>query len=128
MAILAAFVTLTAIGGGMALLTGAEGDRFPIAWLDGTPFNDYTVPALILAIVVGGSALIATVTVFRGHRSGAWSSITAGILLLGFVTVEALILKQVPPGPTVIEAVYFVVGATIFGLAAYCWRVEHRPT
>jgi hypothetical protein len=57
--VLAAFIALTAIGGGIAMLAGA--DQFPRDWLRDTPFSDYTLPALVLAIVVGGSSLVAAV-------------------------------------------------------------------
>jgi hypothetical protein len=51
--LLTGFIALTAIGGGIALLIGIEGERFPLEWLQGTPFTDYTIPALLLALVVG---------------------------------------------------------------------------
>ena len=51
--ILAGFVALTAIGGGIALAAGLEGERFPAEWLEGSPFEDYRVPGLILAGVGG---------------------------------------------------------------------------
>ncbi len=124
--ILTAFVALTAMGGGVALLTGAEGDRFPLAWLEGTPFSSYTIPGLILTVIVGGSALIATVITFRGRQSGAQFMMACGLLLAGFVSVEALILKQIPRGPTGIEVAYFVIGATILGFATYLWRAERQ--
>ena len=82
--VLEAVVALSAIGGGIAMLLGA--DKFPVEWLRNTPFNDYTVPALMLAIVVGGSSLIAAVTVFTGpklaylHLSWRGSSWLAGSL------------------------------------------------
>jgi len=50
------FVALTAIGGGIAPTTGAEGGRLPRSWLSGTPFGDYFGPGLILAAIVGGAA------------------------------------------------------------------------
>ncbi|MEL6705455.1 MAG: hypothetical protein AAFP15_14380, partial [Bacteroidota bacterium] len=52
-----AFHGLTATGGGLAMLTGLE--RFPAAWLRGTPFRTYTVPALLLT-GVGVGGLVAT--------------------------------------------------------------------
>jgi hypothetical protein len=55
--VLTGFIALTAIGGGGALLVGVEQQRFPLDWLRGTPFKDYTIPAILLAVVVGGSAL-----------------------------------------------------------------------
>lgn len=64
--VLAGFVTATAIGGGLAMLAGV--DCFPPAWLAGTPFADYTIPALLLAVVVGGSALVAAIAGMRSHR------------------------------------------------------------
>ena len=53
--IIAGFIALTAIGGGIVILTGV--DQFPLEWLEGTPFPDYTIPALLLSVVVGGSGL-----------------------------------------------------------------------
>ena len=103
-----------------------EGNRFPLAWLEDTPFHSYTIPALILTVVVGGSALLACVITFRGRKSGAWFLMASGLLLAGFVTIEALILKQVPPGPTGIEVTYFTIGSTILGFAAYLWRAERQ--
>ncbi len=61
---LSGFTALTAIGGGLALATGAEGGRFPIELLRETPFSSYVAPGLILAGVVGGTAALAT-TAFR---------------------------------------------------------------
>ncbi|MBN1217707.1 MAG: hypothetical protein JXM69_02165 [Anaerolineae bacterium] len=124
--LLTGFIALTAIGGGIALLTGLEADRFPLEWLQGTPFKDYTIPALLLAIVVGGSSLAACVTIFTNLKWGAFVSMLAGLIMGGYIVVEVLILKQVPPGPTPIEYMYFGLGLATFLLAVYIWLVEYR--
>ena len=124
-AILTGFIALTAIGGGIALLVGVEADRFPLEWLQGTPFKDYTIPALLLAIGVGGSSLVASITTVTGRKVSAIAAMSAGLTLVGYIVVEVLILKQVPPGPTVIEYIYFGLGLAIFGLAAYSWLGEY---
>lgn len=124
---LTGFIALTAIGGGVALLTGAEGDRFPLAWLQGTPFPDYTIPALVLAVVVGGSSLVACVAMIRGRRESVMASMLAGGVMIGYIVVEAIILKQEPPGPTPIEVFYFSIGLAILLLAALARRAEHGP-
>lgn len=121
---LAGFIALTAIGGGVAMLMGL--DSFPLEWLEGTPFRSYTIPALLLAGVVGGSALAAAVLVWRGGRAGVVAAVAAGLIMAGYIVVEVLILKQVPPGPTMIEILYFVLGLTIFVLGVYLWGRE-RP-
>jgi hypothetical protein len=122
--LLTGFIALTAIGGGIAMLAGA--DQFPLAWLQGTPFSDYTIPALVLEVVVGGSSLIAAVTVFRGHKSGARAAMVAGLIMVVFIVVEVLILKQLPPGPTPIEVFYFGLGVVIAGLGAYLQGAAKR--
>ena len=128
-----AFIALSAIGGGIALLLGTYkdgvlveaggGGQFPLEWLQNTPFSDYTIPALILAIGVGGSSLIAAVLVFTGREEGVLASIVAGLIMAGFIAGEAVMLKQ---GVSWIEGLYFGLGLAISGLAAYLWRIEHR--
>jgi hypothetical protein len=39
-------------------------------------------------------------------------------------TVEVLLLKQVPPGPTLFEVMYFGLGLLVLGLAVFLWRAE----
>jgi len=128
-----AFIALSAIAGGIVLLAGTYKDgilieaggrgQFPLAWLQHTPFSDYTIPALILAIVVGGSSLIAAVTVFTGRAAGVLASLVAGLLIAGYIIVEAVMLGQ---GFSWIEGLYFGLGLLISGLATSLWMVERR--
>lgn len=115
--LLTGFIALTAIGGGIALLTGLESNRFPLEWLRGTPFPDYTIPALILAIAVGGSALVACLMLIMRHRMSLPVSVASGVIMMGYIVVEYLILQQEPPGPARIEVFYFGLGAVIVALA-----------
>lgn len=124
--VLTGFIALTAIGGGAALLTGMEGERFPLEWLQGSIFKDYTVPGLLLAVVVGGSALLACITIFRKLNAGILAAMAAGLSMMGFIIGEFLILKQVPPGPTPIELFYFGLGLVIFLLGGLLWMKEKR--
>ncbi len=58
------FVGLWAVIGGVGLVTGAIPFlQMPIEYLQGTPFSDYTIPGLLLLLVVGGSC-----DWFRGRR------------------------------------------------------------
>ena len=129
-----AFIALSAIGGGMARLPGTYKDgvlieaggqaRFPLEWLHNTPFSDYTVPALILVIGVGGSSLIAAVLVFTGHEEGVLASLVAGLIMAGFIVGEVVMLKQ---GISWTLGLYFGLGLAISGLATYLGIAEHRP-
>jgi hypothetical protein len=66
--ILTAFVSLTAIGGGIALMIGIEDNRFPLTWLDETPFTSYFIPGLILAGIVGGMHLFSFIQILRKKK------------------------------------------------------------
>lgn len=66
-----AFVALTALGGGVALVAGLEEGRFPLEWLRGTPFTSYTLPGLLLAALVGGSAAVAEARAPRCWPAGS---------------------------------------------------------
>lgn len=129
----AAFNALSAIGGGIALLLGTYKDgvlieaggqaSFPLKWLQDAPFSDYTIPALILAIGVGGSSLIAAVLVWTSHEEGTQASVVAGLAMSEFIIGEVVMLKQ---QASWVEGLYFGTGLLISGLASYLWMVEFR--
>ena len=75
--VLGAFTALSAVGGGIALLTpGSAG--VPLYVLDGSIFTSFFWPALLLGIVIGGTQLIATVTAIRRSPTWlAWSHVAA---------------------------------------------------
>lgn len=57
---LTSFSALTAIGGGVGVLVTGLG--IPKSQLEGTPFDSFLVPGLLLAIAVGGSLATAAVS------------------------------------------------------------------
>src|SRR6266568_8397800 len=124
------FVGLGAIAGGIALLTGVFAQGIPVAWLQGTPFSDYTVPGLALAILVGGGMLLAAATVFVHREWAVLISVVAGIFMVGFEVVEAASVDSKAgnglPLMAGLQVFYFVLGLAIFGLATYLWMTEYR--
>jgi hypothetical protein len=123
--LLAAFIALTAGGGGIAILTGL--DTFPMEWLEGTPFPNYTIPALLLSVAVGGSSLLAAVMVFAGRAGDPIAAMAAGLIVAGYIVVEVLILNDGAGSPTPIEYFYFGLGLALAALAGYLWMAEDRP-
>jgi hypothetical protein len=128
--VIEAFIGLSAIQGGIALLTGAFDQYVPVAWLAGTPFSDYMIPGLVLVIVVGGSALLAAVTVFIHREWAVLVSVLAGLLMAGYEVVEIVSLDSKVGNalPTVlgVQLLYFVLGLAVFGLAGSLWMREYR--
>lgn len=114
------FVAVTAIGGGIALVTGLEGDRFSPNILRNTPFRGFIGPGLILAIAVGGSAAVATAFTISDRGAGGILSILAGAVLMGFISIEAHILAD-QDGWSKTEVVYFTTGLLMAVLGAIVW-------
>jgi hypothetical protein len=130
--LLEAFVAVGAIGGGLCLLTGAFNFRqgIPLVWLAGTPFSDYTIPGLLLMIVIGGGMAVAAATVFIQREWAVLISAVAGIFMVGFEVVEAASVDS-KAGTTLpllaeFQVFFFVLGLAIFGLAAFLWMKEYR--
>jgi hypothetical protein len=110
------FVAVTAVGGGIAMLSGL--DEFPRSWLRGTPFRDYRIPAMLLAGVVGGSGAAATMATYRSSRWSGPASVVAGAALMTYILVEMRILdySDDPTDDRWIEPAYLSLGAALIAM------------
>jgi hypothetical protein len=90
---LLAFGALNAFGGGYYGMSGAE--DVPREWLEGSPFDDYFIPGLVLFVVVGGSFLAAAIAVFAKLRIARTAALAAGAIVLGWLAVETAIIGYV---------------------------------
>ena len=130
--VVAAFVALTSVGCGVGLAIGMI--RFPLAFLQGTPFSDYFVPGLAMTILVGGSALLAAALLLATHELGAdpgiYASAVAGLILLGFEVMEVTSIDRNTGSLLAIvlalQATYTVFGLTMLVGAAVLGIQEHR--
>jgi len=128
--VIKACIGLGAIGEGIALLIGAFAQWLPVAWLQGTPFHDYTIPCLILTIVVGGGMLLAAATQFIQREWAVFLSAAMGLIMIGWEIIEVAIIDRyeqaVVPSTVVQQVLFSVLGLVIFGLAVYLWMAEYR--
>jgi hypothetical protein len=126
--VLVVFGALTTLAGGIGLLTGAI--AAPLDWLEGSPFVDYTFPGLALAIIVGGSMLLAAATIFTGREIGVLASGFAGFAMMIFEIVEVTVINRFVGSwlsvALSLQAFYFALGLAIFVLAATLWMTEFR--
>jgi hypothetical protein len=147
---LSLFLAANAVAGALWVVPG-----MPREWLAGTPFPDYTIPALALGVVVGLGALIAGVLLLLRPRAGILAAglVGAGMMIFELVEVSVIggdmwlhvlglapITKGLPatdttriPAPLGIplplwqQPVFFLIGAAIFALALALWRTGPRP-
>ena len=126
--VLEVFVALGAIAGGIGLLTGAI--PASLEGLQGSPFVDYTVPALSLMVIVGGSMLLAAATILTGREIGVLVSVFAGLAMMIFEIVEAAVIDRIGGSELLfavsLQAFYFALGLAIFVLACSLWVTEYR--
>jgi hypothetical protein len=83
-----ALVGLSALGGGYGLLSDAEGLGLEDSWLEGSPFDDYTIPGLFLLIVIGGGGLLAAALTWRRSPLAAPAAVVMGGVLVVWLIVE----------------------------------------
>ncbi|HLX40683.1 MAG TPA: hypothetical protein VKR42_09120 [Ktedonobacteraceae bacterium] len=114
------FVGLTAIVGGIAILLGAF--QMPGEWLQNTPFSSYQIPGMILAVFVGGSALVAAVAVMVRSEWDALASLVAGVILAGWIVSEVVMIGL----QSGLQPFYFAIGLLIIGLATLLLMTEWR--
>ena len=122
--ILDAFLGLTAIAGGIGLLTGSNAPT--LEWLANSPFRSYTIPGLALLVIVGGTALVATVMMIRRHPSAVIVSGLAGVIIMGFEIVEVIFIGSPEGLARTLQIFYFTLGLLIVVLAAILWASMRR--
>lgn len=124
------FVGLWAVIGGVGLVTGSIAFlQMPVTYLQGTPFSDYTIPGLVLLVVVGGSSLFAATTILTRRALSVLVSALAGVMLIGFEVVEVAIIDRDPATlPTAVpqQILMAALGLLCVGLAAFLWSRAYR--
>ena len=124
------FVGIWAVIGGVGLVTGSMAFlQMPVSYLDGTPFSDYTIPGLVLLLIVGGSWLFAAATILTKREIGVLASALAGLILIGFEVVEVVIIDRDPATlPTAVpqQILMAALGLLSVGLAAFLWGREYQ--
>jgi len=122
-------VALTAVlgGGTMILASVMPGPLDAIAvpgdYLEGSPFDSYLIPGILLALVVGGSHVLALIAQLRRTPLAAfWSAVAAfGLLIWIFVQMTVIPFSTLQLG-------YFAAGIAEAALVLLSLGVlESRP-
>jgi hypothetical protein len=103
--VVAAFNALSALGGGIGMVA-ADGLSMPKSMLADTPFSTYTIPGLILTVVVGGSQAAAVWLLLARRRSALLWSAVAGFGMLIWIVTEIGFIHAL----TYAQVIYLVTG------------------
>lgn len=121
--VLNAFVAFTAIYGAIFVVP-----TIPLEWLKHGPFTDYTVPALALGTLVGGSAAVAAILLPIRPWLGAVATIVAGVMITGFELVEigvvgfTLVEYDASQFQAWLQVIYLALGALQLLFGYRLWR------
>jgi hypothetical protein len=85
-------VGVGAIYGGVSLLHDAEGFGLKESWLDGSPFPDYTIPAIFLLVVIGGGMLVSALLAWRSSSLAPLAALKMGFILVAWLIIETAII------------------------------------
>jgi hypothetical protein len=106
-------VALGAVYGGVMLLADADELGADPVWLEGSVFSDFTVPGLVLLVVIGGGMLVAaTAAALRPSHAGVLAELMAVVLIVwGFV--ETVTIGWQGTGQLVLVAIFVVLPALL---------------
>ena len=123
--VLEVFLGLGALFGGGALILAPDGHLLgmPTSLLSGSPFPSYLVPGIVLFTLVGLAPLLAAALTVRGQAFAPFAAIAVGLTLIGWVSVEMVVLAG--PG-SLAWALYLVLGACIAATGVALWRSTLR--
>ena len=107
------FLGLGAVGGGLALMAGPNGEILPIpvSALSGSPFANYFVPGAILFTILGIGPLGAAVLAWRRHPVAPLLTCAVGGALLIWLVVQIVIVGYSNDPP--LQASYLGLGVVI---------------
>lgn len=115
-------LALTTALGGIAL--AANIIKMPVSLLLGSPFIDYTIPGLALALLVGGSALFAGVLLLRKSKFALLFANTAGVMIMFFEFVEVLVIGSPVGIARTLQILYFGLGTLIVIASMGIWFLD----
>jgi hypothetical protein len=113
--ILTGFLSITGALGGIALMANFYAP--PTELLQGSVFNNFFIPGLALSIIVGGSALSATVHQLRKRKFANLFTTAAGVIIMFFEFVEVMIIGS-PEGPARFMQIFYFGLGTLIVMAA----------
>lgn len=93
--LLLAFIALSSIVSGMFMLCYPDGSLLGLstALLKDTPFQSFTIPGIVLTVLVGGTSLVAVVLNVLAHPMRYNWAIAAGLVLTGWIFIQMLFVN-----------------------------------
>lgn len=111
--VLIGFQGLSGLLGGLGLIANPTGEvmGIPIKWLEGTIFNSYIIPGVILFIALGLLPLVVYVGLWKEKNWAIIGSLITGFGLMIWIAVEIYMIGYISNPP--LQLIYGVIGVLI---------------
>lgn len=88
------FITLSALPSGILLIMQPDGSSLGLSMnlLEGTPFRDFFIPGLALALIVGGCNLVSLFLVMTSSPNAYKFTLTVGVVLVLWIVAELMLM------------------------------------
>ncbi len=120
--LVAGFSALSALAGMLGLTVGG-GMGIPLEWIEGSPFDSYFWPGIVLGVVVGGVQVLALVAQLCRFALARGLHAAAGLVMMIWIFVEIAIMLVWSP----LHGIYFVAGLVQVVLAVLALGAWPRP-
>lgn len=119
--ILLSFIGITAFLSGLVMISNPDGSLMglPLSWLEGTPFKDFRIPGMILAVVVGGVNLAAVFFNLKRQANRYNWATAGGIIISGWIIIQMILIGAVHW----LHLFYLAIGILIVLLA---WQLKGK--
>lgn len=109
--VLTSFITLTALPAGMLLMLQPDGSSLELSMslLTGTPFHDFFIPGLVLALIVGGCSLVSLFLIMTNNSQAYKIALTGGVVLILWIIGELILM----PYYHWLQGLYLAIGILI---------------
>ncbi len=93
--ILVSFIAVTSAVSGLLMISSPDGTllNLPVSLLENTPFNNYMVPGILLALLVGGVNMAAVFFNLQRHRARYNWAIAGGFMISLWIGVQLLLIQ-----------------------------------
>lgn len=85
---------VAAVAAGQAFVRDPSGRALGMTeeWLEGSPFPDFRIPGLFLALVIGATNVASAAALLNRHPRAPWLSLATGALLMAWVAIQTAII------------------------------------
>lgn len=110
------FQGLSGLAGGFGLASDPTGAslQIPASWLEGSPFNDYLVPGLILLVILGIFPLVVLYGLWSNSNWSWFGVFGVGAALVIWIGIEISVIGYHSRPP--LQAIYSLIGIAILVL------------